>query len=134
MIFLAIVVLVSLVLEHFVRIGEALGRRALSIIEHRYSAEHLDREARLELDREIFERANPVKPDASGKPRLVIVPPEIEDQLSDAPEWEREDTRARAMELYVELERQQPDQKPGDRWGRVHKLLEMETEAVESTV
>jgi hypothetical protein len=32
------------------------------------------------------------------------------------------------------MERERPDDKPQDRWGRVHKLLELETEAVQASV
>jgi hypothetical protein len=88
--------------------------------------------SRLQLDREILDRTHP-RPVETTK-RTIVVPPAIEEQLADAPEWEREDTRARAVELYEELERKFPDDKAVDRWGRVHKLLELETEAVESSV
>lgn len=96
--------------------------------------EHSVAKDRLALDREIFERVHPPKPAEQPQKRHIVVPPDIEAQLADAPEWEREDTRARAIELYEVMERERPDDKPQDRWGRVHKLLELETEAVQASV
>jgi hypothetical protein len=119
---------IALVLLELLRVAEKLAQRALSILEHRYAAEHADREAALD-------RVHPMKPvEPVQKQRAIVVPPDIEAQLADAPEWEREDTRARAVELYEVMERERPDDKPADRWGRVHKLLEMETEAVGPTI
>jgi hypothetical protein len=109
-----------------------VGKQAVEQWSASKAAEHILTRQRLDLDREIFERTHP-KPVAPSK-REVVVPPEIEAQLADAPEWEREDTRARAIELYEDLDQKSPDEKPQDRWGRVHKLLELETEAVESSV
>jgi hypothetical protein len=128
------VVVFAIVVLHVSACWGARVNRALSIIEHRYSAEHMDREARLAFDREALDRTSPAKGAEPTRKPEIVVPPDIEAQLADAPEWEQADTRARAIELYEELERLNPDMKQADRWGRVHKLLELETEAVESTV
>lgn len=124
---------VALVMLQILSVLERIAARAVTVLEHRYSAEHMDREERMRLDREIFERVHPKTKEPIAT-RAVAIPPDIEAQLTDAPEWEREDTRARALELFLDLERQRPDDKPADLWGRVHKLLELETEAVESSI
>jgi hypothetical protein len=107
---------------------------AVKVWERKVAAEYDVADRRLALDREIFERVHPAKVAEQQQKRQVVVPPDIEAQLADAPEWEREDTRARAIELYEVMERVRPDDKPQDRWGRVHKLLELETEAVQASV
>jgi hypothetical protein len=107
--------------------------RLLKELRTKWADEYVIAHNRLVLDREIFERLHPVAVE-QPKARTIILPSLIEEQLNDAPEWEREDTRARAVELYEELERTLPDLKPVDRWGRVHKLLELETEAVKASV
>jgi hypothetical protein len=104
-----------------------LASRWLSIVETKYAGEY-----EIARDR-LLDRETPPKPEQLSK-REIVVPPEIANQLADAPDWEREQTYARAVELYEELERKFPDDKPADRWGRVHKLLELETEVVQASV
>lgn len=111
---------------------EKVFTRAIDVWERKLADDFAIADRRLALEWETLNRTRPklIEPPK----RAIVIPPEIEAQLADAPEWEREDTRTRAIELYEELEQKLPDDKPADRWGRVHKLLELETEAVESSI